>query len=114
MMQVVEKWTERHPVRECMAALGSAGVPCAEYRDPGAALSDPHLLQRGAFAAIADGAGQFMGVNAPWKMSSADTEMQRAIPAVGAHRDEIPVAGARPLGERDCRPRRGGCVRADD
>ncbi|MBR0874963.1 CoA transferase [Bradyrhizobium tropiciagri] len=89
MMQVVEKWTERHPVQECMAALGKAGVPCAEYRDPGAALTDPHLLQRGAFAAIADSAGQFMGVNAPWKMSAAETQMQRAIPAVGAHRDEI-------------------------
>jgi CoA:oxalate CoA-transferase len=89
MMQVIETWTERHPVRECMAALDRAGVPCAEYRDPGAALTDPHLLQRGAFAAIADGAGEFMGVNAPWKMSGAHTSMQREIPAVGAHRDEI-------------------------
>jgi CoA:oxalate CoA-transferase len=89
MMQVIEKWTKQHPVRECMAALDRAGVPCAEYRDPGAALTDPHLLQRGAFAAIADGAGEFMGVNAPWKMSGAHTSMQREIPAVGAHRDEI-------------------------
>jgi CoA:oxalate CoA-transferase len=89
MMQVIEQWTRRHTVRECMAALEKAGVPCAEYRDPGAALTDPHLLQRGAFATIADGAGEFTGVNAPWKMSGADTAMKREIPGVGAHRDEV-------------------------
>jgi CoA:oxalate CoA-transferase len=89
MMQVIEQWTRRHTVRECMAALEKAGVPCAEYRDPGAALTDPHLLQRGAFATIADKAGEFTGVNAPWKMSGADTAMKREIPGVGAHRDEV-------------------------
>jgi CoA:oxalate CoA-transferase len=89
MMHVIEKWTERHTVSECIAALDRAGVPCAEYCDPGAALADPHLLQRGAFAKIADGAGEFVGVNAPWKMSGADTAMQREVPAVGAHRDQI-------------------------
>jgi crotonobetainyl-CoA:carnitine CoA-transferase CaiB-like acyl-CoA transferase len=89
MMQVIETWTERHTVRECMEALDQAGVPSAEYRDPGAALTDPHLLQRGAFTKVADGAGEFMGVNAPWKMSGASTSMQRDIPAIGAHRDEV-------------------------
>src|SRR6201991_1939456 len=69
MMQVIEQWTQRHTARECIAALDKAGVPSAVYRDPGAALTDPHLLQRGAFATIADGAGEFVGVNAPWKMS---------------------------------------------
>jgi len=88
-MQVVERWTQRHTVDECMAALDAAGVPCARYRDPGAALSDPHLAARGAFATIADGAGEFAGVNAPWKMSGADTSIGREIPAVGAHRDEV-------------------------
>jgi CoA:oxalate CoA-transferase len=89
MMHVIEQWTQRHTVRECMVALESAGVPCAVYRDPGAALTDPHLLQRGTFATIADGAGEFVGVNAPWKMSGADTSMKREIPGVGAHRDEV-------------------------
>jgi CoA:oxalate CoA-transferase len=89
MMQVIEKWTERHTVDECMVALDAAGVPCARYRDPGAALADPHLLARGAFATIADGAGDFVGVNAPWKMSGAETSIRPEIPAVGAHRDEV-------------------------
>src|SRR5216684_2532956 len=65
MMQLIEKWTKRHTVDECIAALDAAGVPCAEYRDPGAALTDPHLLQRGVFTKLADGAGEFVGVNAP-------------------------------------------------
>jgi CoA:oxalate CoA-transferase len=89
MMQVIERWTERHTVEQCMTALDKAGVPAAVYRDPGAALSDPHLLQRGAFASIADKAGAFTGVNAPWKMSGADTAIKREIPGIGAHRDEV-------------------------
>jgi CoA:oxalate CoA-transferase len=89
MMRVIEKWTEQHTVRECMTAFDRAGVPCAEYRDPAAALTDPHLLQRGAFATVADGAGEFKGVNAPWKMSGAQTSMQREIPKIGAHRDDV-------------------------
>jgi CoA:oxalate CoA-transferase len=89
MMQVIEQWTQRHTVRECIAALDKVGVPSAVYRDPGAALTDPHLLQRGSFVTIADGAGEFVGVNAPWKMSGADTAMRREIPGVGAHRDEV-------------------------
>ena len=89
MMQVIEQWTARHTVEQCMSALEKAGVPSAVYRDPGAALSDPHLLQRGSFATIADQAGEFTGVNAPWKMSGADTAMKRHIPGVGAHRDEV-------------------------
>jgi crotonobetainyl-CoA:carnitine CoA-transferase CaiB-like acyl-CoA transferase len=89
MMQVIELWTQRHTVEQCTAALEKAGVPSAVYRDPSAALTDPHLLQRGAFATIADAAGEFAGVNAPWKMSGADTAMKREIPGVGAHRDEV-------------------------
>jgi CoA:oxalate CoA-transferase len=89
MMQVVEKWTERRTVEECLGALDAAGVPCARYRDPGAALTDPHLAARGSFSAISDGAGEFIGVNAPWKMSGAQTSIRPEIPAVGAHRDEV-------------------------
>jgi CoA:oxalate CoA-transferase len=89
MMQVIEVWTQRHTAAECMAALDKAGVPSAVYRDPGAALTDPHLLQRGTFATIVDAAGEFVGVNAPWKMSGAHIAMKREIPGAGAHRDEV-------------------------
>jgi CoA:oxalate CoA-transferase len=89
MMQVVEQWTERHTVAECIAALDRAGVPCAEYRAPGAALTDDHLRQRGVFGTVADGAGEFVGVNAPWKMSEADTPIGRHVPGIGAQQDDV-------------------------
>ena len=89
MMQVIEGWTQRHTIEQCMSALEKAGVPSAVYREPGAALTDPHLLQRGSFATIADRAGEFTGVNAPWKMSGANTAMKRDIPGVGAQRDDV-------------------------
>lgn len=89
MMQVIEKWTEQHSVADCIAALNRAGVPCAEYRTPGAALDDAHLRARGVFGTIADGAGEFVGVNAPWKMSGAETPIGHEVPGIGAHRDDI-------------------------
>jgi crotonobetainyl-CoA:carnitine CoA-transferase CaiB-like acyl-CoA transferase len=89
MMQVIEQWTERHTVAECIAALDRAGVPCGEYRAPGAALSDPHLRQRGVFGTVADGAGEFVGVNAPWQMSGANTPIGRQVPGIGAQRDDV-------------------------
>ncbi|WP_431017133.1 CaiB/BaiF CoA transferase family protein [Bradyrhizobium pachyrhizi] len=89
MMQVIEKWTERHTVAECIAALDRAGVPCADYRTPGAALTDDHLRQRGVFGTVSDGAGDFVGVNAPWQMSGADTPMGSRVPGIGAQRDDV-------------------------
>ena len=49
----------------------------------------PHLVARGSFSSIADGAGEFVGVNAPWKMSDADTPIKRDIPSIGAHREDV-------------------------
>ncbi|WP_298279476.1 CoA transferase [uncultured Bradyrhizobium sp.] len=89
MMEVIEKWTERHTAAECIAALDRAGVPCAEYRAPGAALTDPHLHQRGVFGTVTDGAGDFVGVSAPWQMSGADTPIGSHVPGIGAQRDDV-------------------------
>src|ERR1700760_2901115 len=89
MMLVIEQWTRRHTVEQCISALDKAGVPSAVYRDPRASLSDPHLLQRGSFATIADKAGEFTGVNAPWKMSGGGHPQKSETPPGGAHRDEV-------------------------
>ena len=71
MMQVIEKWTMQHTMDECLAMLDQAGIPSARFRDPAEALGDPDLADRGTFAPIADAAGEFKGVNAPWRMSGA-------------------------------------------
>lgn len=88
-MQVVEGWTTQHSVDECLAAFDRAGIPSARFRDPAEMLHDPHLAERGVFAEVADVAGRFMGVNAPWRMSGARTGIGHDIPAIGEHRDEI-------------------------
>jgi CoA:oxalate CoA-transferase len=82
-MSVVEEWTRQRTVDECVSALEAAGVPCAAYADPGDALVDPHLLSRGLFSEIADGAGAFTGVNPPWRMSGSRAELRDRVPAVG-------------------------------
>jgi CoA:oxalate CoA-transferase len=89
MMQVVERWTSQHTVDECMSALDRAGIPSARFRDPAQTLDDPNLSARGVFAPVADVAGEFKGVNAPWRMSGARIGIGRDIPAIGEHRDEI-------------------------
>ena len=89
MMQIVEKWTERHTVDECLAALDRAGVPSARFSDPADQLDDPNLAERGVFATVMDAAGAFKGVNAPWKLSGATTGIGQRIPAIGADRDAI-------------------------
>src|SRR5262249_31068780 len=89
MMKIIEQWTLQHTADDCLAALESAGIPGARFRDPSEALEDANLAQRGTFAPIADGAGEFKGVNAPWRMSGARTTIGHEIPSIGAHRDDV-------------------------
>lgn len=92
MMAVVEQWTCQRPLAECLGALEAAGVPCAAYNEPGDALTDPHLIDRGLFSPIADAAGPFTGVNPPWRMSGSDARLRNHVPAVGEH-SEIILSG---------------------
>jgi CoA:oxalate CoA-transferase len=79
----------QHTMDECLAVLDRAGVPSARFRDPAEALDDPDLAGRGTFATIADAAGEFKGVNAPWRMSGARSAIGREIPSIGSHRDDV-------------------------
>ena len=88
-MAVVERWTATRSVADCVAALEAAGVPCSAYGDPGDALADPHLVERGLFGRIHDAAGDFTGVNPPWRMSGSAAELRGRVPAIGADRDEV-------------------------
>ena len=89
MMDIVEGWTHERSVAECVHALDKAGVPCSAYADPGDALTDPHLMQRGLFQQVCDGAGQFTGINPPWRMSGTKAELGGHVPAVGEHTQDI-------------------------
>jgi CoA:oxalate CoA-transferase len=89
LMAVVERWTASRSVADGVGALEAAGVPCSAYGDPGDALADPHLLARGLFGRIHDAAGEFTGVNPPWRMSGAAAELRGRVPAIGADRDAV-------------------------
>jgi crotonobetainyl-CoA:carnitine CoA-transferase CaiB-like acyl-CoA transferase len=89
MMDIVEGWTRERPVAECVRLLDKAGVPCSAYADPGDTLSDPHMIQRGLFQQVCDGAGQFTGINPPWRMSGTRAELGGHVPAVGEHTQDI-------------------------
>ena len=89
MMEVVEGWTLERSVVEAVQSFEAAGVPCAAYADPGDALTDPHLLQRGLFSDVQDGAGHFTGVNPPWQMSGTRTELRGSVPGIGEDTEAV-------------------------
>ncbi len=89
MMQLVEQWTRQRSVAECLRVLEAAGVPCAHYAEPGASLHSPQLQQRGLFTPVADAAGAFTGVNAPWQMSGSRSVLGPRVPGLGEHHDEV-------------------------
>ena len=68
-----------------MAALDAAGVPAARYNTPADALANPHLLQRGLFTQVADGAGAFTGVNPPYRLSASKADLRSPVPQKGEH-----------------------------
>jgi crotonobetainyl-CoA:carnitine CoA-transferase CaiB-like acyl-CoA transferase len=89
MMDVVEGWTRERSIVECVRLLDKAGVPCSAYADPADTLTDAHLIERGLFQQVFDGAGQFTGINPPWRMSGTRAELGEHVPAVGEHTQEI-------------------------
>lgn len=89
MMNVVEGWTRQRTVAECVRLLDQAGVPCSAYADPGDTLTDAHLIERGLFQRVSDGAGQFTGINPPWRMSGTRSELGERVPAAGEHTQDI-------------------------
>lgn len=83
LMAVVEGWTSARTVAECLSALEGAGVPCAAYADPGDAMRDANLAERGLFVPVRDAAGTFTGVNPPWKMSASGAALGALVPEIG-------------------------------
>ena len=89
MMEIVERWTASRTVAQVLSELEAGGVPCGAYCEPQAQLTDPQCLHRGLFSRITDSAGEFLGVNLPWRMSGSRTEIEGAVPGIGEHRHAI-------------------------
>ncbi len=89
MMEIVEQWTRTRSVVECVTALEAAGVPCSVYGEPVDQFTNSHLLQRGLFSRVTDGAGTFIGINPPWQMSGTRSELRATVPGIGEHTQAV-------------------------
>jgi len=89
MMRVVEQWTCTRSTAEVLATLEAAGVPCARYNEPAAALDDPELIERGLFQRVQDAAGAFTGVNPPWQLSASRSTLGDRVPGIGEHHADV-------------------------
>ena len=98
LMAIVEAWAATRSARECVQVFEAAGVPCSLYADPADALTNPHLLARGLFTRVTDGAGEFTGVNPPYRMSGTPSDLRSPVPQKGEHsastlRDMLGIGG---------------------
>lgn len=85
----LEKWSTRLSTVECMAVLDRHGVPASPYRTVAEAMRDPQLVHRGALATVSDPAGDYQVINAPFRISGADTSAGTHAPGLGEHTREV-------------------------
>jgi crotonobetainyl-CoA:carnitine CoA-transferase CaiB-like acyl-CoA transferase len=89
LMDGVEIWSRQITTEQCLAALGTEGVPASAYRTVAEALHDPQLAHRRALSDVEDGGGSFRVLNLPFRMSGADTTPAKRIAMLGEHTSEL-------------------------
>jgi len=72
IMAEIAQWAARHSAADCERLMAEASVPCTVYRSPAEQLSNPHLVERGAFQEVHSGATSFLVLNPPFKLSTAE------------------------------------------
>ena len=80
LMALTEAWTSQHSSAECEERMNRFEVPCSRYRTVAETLSDPHLLQRGTFATVRDGAGDLTVPAAPYQLPGSGAGPRREVP----------------------------------
>ena len=81
----LEVWSRTVTTTECQAAFDRHGVPNSPYRTVREALADPQLAHRQALAEVHDAGGTFKVLNAPYRLSAANTSVQNFAAALGEH-----------------------------
>ena len=89
LMDGVEVWSRQITTEQCLAALGTEGVPALAYRTVAEALRDPQLAHRRALSDVEDEGGSFQVLNLPFRMSGADTTPDKRIAMLGEHTSEL-------------------------
>lgn len=83
----VNKITAGYTVRELLAILGEAGIPCAPINSVGDALQSEQAIFRNMVTSFANDYGTIKTLGTPFKMSSTPGELRYAPPMLGQHSD---------------------------
>ncbi|MGE3911761.1 MAG: CaiB/BaiF CoA transferase family protein, partial [Chloroflexota bacterium] len=91
--EIVEAWTVTLTTADVVAQLDSVGVPAAEVREPGEAVRDPRVLERGETVPLGHPeygqADEVFGTGLPIRFSAASAGFERPAPWPGQHNDEV-------------------------
>ncbi len=85
----IDAWTLQRSAQECQETLMSAGVPCAVYATASDVLRNQHLIDRGTFATLNDGCGDFKVNNAPFRFRDAQSGIRDLAPRLGEHTGDV-------------------------
>ncbi|WP_249209816.1 CaiB/BaiF CoA transferase family protein [Bradyrhizobium manausense] len=88
--RVVEGWTKERTVRECLAALDAAEVPCSAVQTIDQVLADPQIHARNM---VIEQQHPVLGIvklpNLPFRFSDCDTTPKLPAPLLGQHNRAI-------------------------
>jgi crotonobetainyl-CoA:carnitine CoA-transferase CaiB-like acyl-CoA transferase len=86
---------KEHRIEELSAKLEKAGLPYAPIARPDQLLDDPHLKASGGMVPIqTEDGGVAQTILLPMSMNGRRLGVQRPLPAIGEHNDEILGSGA--------------------
>jgi crotonobetainyl-CoA:carnitine CoA-transferase CaiB-like acyl-CoA transferase len=90
---LVEEFTRARTKAEVLAILDKHGVPSAEVRNPGEAVTDPRVLRRGETVPLAHpshgATEEVYGMGIPIRFSDAEVGFNQPPPAIGEHNEAV-------------------------
>jgi crotonobetainyl-CoA:carnitine CoA-transferase CaiB-like acyl-CoA transferase len=89
LIDELEDWSRERATEEVQALFDRHGVPSSPYRTVKAAMADPQLAHRRAFAEIRDAGGTFQALNPPFRMSHTPAAASPHVAALGEHTEEL-------------------------
>jgi crotonobetainyl-CoA:carnitine CoA-transferase CaiB-like acyl-CoA transferase len=88
--RIVEAWTRVRTVKQCLAALDAAGVPCSAVQTIDQVLADPQLHARNMMIEQEHPVlGKVKLPNLPFRFSDCDTTPKMPAPLLGQHNRSI-------------------------
>lgn len=89
LIDELETWSKSRTTEEVQARFDQHGVPSSPYRTVKAAMTDPQLAHRRAFAEIHDAGGTFRALNPPFRMSDTPAAASPHVASLGEHTEEL-------------------------